>query len=364
MNLNHIGSQKKIMFGLLICMICTINLFAQQSSKDTIILRSGHSEVVDLVKPLKRVAIANPEVADASVISETQIVIIGKLVGTTSMIVWYEDDDYIKYTLIIRSTESKEQVILKVRFMEVNKSGLKEFGSDFIVKNILAGDEKIDIGSFGGKVVQPNDPLLLSSTVDFFFNIPSRNVSSVFKALHEKNLISILASPNLSALSGEEASFLAGGEFPIPIVSGSMGMQTVTIHYKEFGVKLKFKPVVLDTNLININVLAEVSSLDFENGITLSGFQIPSLVTRKAETTVELEKGQYLIIGGLLSNEMTQTVAKVPVLGHVPILGQLFSSKRYLNKESELVIALSPDIVYSIHEEEVPELHLEEDTKK
>ena len=356
------GFQRRIILNIFLHMFIGGTLNAQPAGT-LLRLKSGHSDVVDLAQPIKRIAIADPEIADANVISATQIVVIGKSIGTTSMIVWDENDDYINYTVIVESIESRKQIILRVRFMEVNKSALKEFGSDFIVKGVL-GNESYEVGNFAGEVVEPFDPLLLGSTVDIFFNVPSSNFSSVFKALNEKNLITLLASPNLSAQSGTEASFLAGGEFPVPIVSGAQGMQTVTIYYKEFGVKLKFFPLILGENLININVKAEVSSLDFENGVTLSGFKIPALVSRKAETTVELEKGQYLIIGGLLSNEITQTVAKVPVLGHIPILGQLFSSKRFLNKESELLIALSPDIAHSIPEEEVPELNLGEDTKK
>ena len=185
----------------------------------------------------------------------------------------------------------------------------------------------------------------------------------MLKALEDNNFISILATPNLSAISGSEASFLAGGEFPIPIVSGSMGMQTVTIQFKEYGVRLKFLPTVLDSNVVNIKVTAEVSSLDFENGVTLSGFQIPSLVTRKAETTVELDEGQYLVMGGLLSNDLSETLSRIPVLGHIPILGKLFSSKRYMNRESELLITLSPRIISPLSKEEIPELHLKKEKK-
>ena len=342
--------------------VSNINLFAKVNDLELTVY-IDQSEVLSFQHPVKRVAIANPEIADATVISSNQILVIGKSVGITSMIVWSETGEYLRYKLKVQNESSSHQIMLKVRFMEVNKSALKEFGSDFIDKNFKVSNQRVDVGSFGGKVGKPSDPLELGNTVDLFFAIPTQNLSAIFKALQENNLLSILATPNLSAISGSEASFLAGGEFPIPIVSGSMGMQTVTIQFKEFGVKLKFVPTVLDSNLINIKVAAEVSNLDFENGITLSGFQIPSLVTRKAETTVELEEGQYLIIGGLLSNEITKTVSKIPVLGHIPVLGLLFSSKRYLNKESELLITLSPQIVHSIREEEVPELNMNDKKK-
>ena len=330
------------------------------ASDNEVIVYIGQSEVMDFRQPVKRVAIANPDIADATVISPLQILVVGKELGTTSMIVWTENDAYTKYTLRIQNETSMHQVMLRVRFMEVNRSALKEFGLDFLVKGLQSGEQSIDIGSFGGKVNEPSDPLRLGSAVDMFFRIPTENISVIIKALHENNFLTLLASPNLSASSGSEASFLAGGEFPIPVVSGAAGMQTVTIAWKEFGVKLKFLPTVLDSNIINIKVASEVSNLDFENGVTLSGFRIPALVSRRSETTVELEQGQYLIIGGLLTSDMAKTVSKIPILGHIPVLGRLFSSRRFLDRESELLITLTPEIVHSMTEEEVPELDLTE----
>ena len=276
------------------------------------------------------------------------------------LFIWMEDGTTVKYLVKIQNESSIHQIMLHVKFMEINKNALKEWGTDFLIKNRQIGSEIFDVGSFAGKVTGPSDPLTLGNAVDFFFNIPSREVSAMIQALHENNLLSILAAPNLSAMSGEEASFLAGGEFPIPIVSGSMGTQTVTIQYKEFGIKLRFIPTVMDSNLVNIKVATEVSSLDFENGIELSGFRVPSLMSRKTETTVELKEGEYLIIGGLLSNEVSQLKSKIPILGDIPVLGALFSSRRYLNKESELLITLTPRIIQSIQENNVPELHLPE----
>jgi pilus assembly protein CpaC len=161
-------------------------------------------------------------------------------------------------------------------------------------------------------------------------------------------LLTVLAKPNLCVMDGSEASFLAGGKFPVPIVSGSSGMQTVTIHFEEYGIKLKFTPTVLDSEVVNIKVAAEVSSLDFDNGIILSGFRIPAINTRRTESMVELKEGQYLIIGGLLSNETAKTISKIPLLGSIPILGKLFSSSRFLNKESELLIMVAPQIVQAM----------------
>jgi pilus assembly protein CpaC len=315
----------------------------------------GQSELVDFARPITRVAISDPEIADATVISPRQVMVDGKKTGVTTLVVWPDSGAYRKYRISVCMQASAYQVMLNVRFMEVNRNALKEFGSDFLVKGMRIGNERVDAGLFGGKVGTPADPLELGNAVDLFFSIPTANFSSILKALEENNLMSVLAAPNVSAVSGAEASFLAGGEFPVPIVSGAMGMQTLTIMFKEYGVKLRFVPTVLDTGLVNIRVMAEVSHLDFDNGIDLSGFRIPSLVTRKAETTVELGCGRYLVLGGLLSKDMSQVVSKIPVLGSIPVLGRLFSSRRWQNKESELLVTLSPQVVQAVSREELPE---------
>jgi pilus assembly protein CpaC len=338
--------------------IVTTGLLAGEQDQSLTVYIS-QSEILDFQNPIKRVAIANPEVADATVITPNQILVNGKQSGITSMIVWSETEEYTKYRLCVHSQASDAQIQLNVKFMEVNTTALKEFGSDFLLKNLNVRGKQVNLGSFGGNVSAPSDPLLITSTVDFFFAMPTKNFSAIFKALFENNLLSILATPNLTVVSGSEASFLAGGEFPIPIVSGSMGLQTVTIQYKEYGVKLTFLPTILDSNIVNIKVATQVSSLDFENGIVLSGFEIPSLITRKTETTVELKEGEYLVIGGLINHEMAKTISRIPVLGHLPIIGLLFSSRKFQDRETELLIAISPKIVHSIPEEEVPVLRVD-----
>ena len=345
---------------LVVLMLCRA-VFAADSIRLRKTIYRGQSEILDFQNQIKRMAISDPEVADARVISPRQILVDGKADGSTSLIVWPDKGPYINYRLNVCSEVSDFQVMLKVHFMEINKNALKTLGSDFLIKSMKFGAQEIDIGSFGGKVGEPHDPLFLGNTVDMFFAWPTQNFSSIIKALHEDNLVNILAEPNLSTISGSEASFLAGGEFPVPIVTGSMGMQSISIQYKEFGVKLKFLPTVLDTSTVHMKVTAEVSSLDFENGIVMSGFEIPSLNTRRAETTVEIAQGKYFVIGGLLSNETAKKIAKIPVLGHLPILGKLFSSERYQKKETELLITLSPTIVQAVSEDDLPTLQMESD---
>ncbi len=342
MKINH--TNRSVLLILFLLVIGFAPLYAADPSTIELAVFIGQSKILDFSLPVKRISIADPEIADATVTSPSQLVINGKEIGSTSLVVWSENEAYKHYKIRVRNESAEGQISLKVRFIEINKTALKEIGTDFILKNI--GDRNsADIGSFGGKVDAPGDPLTLGNTVDFFFAIPSKDFSAIFKALEEKNLLNILASPNLTAINGAEASFLAGGEFPIPIVSGAAGMQTVTIQFKEFGIQLKFIPTVMNRDLVNIQVEAEVSNLDFDNGVTLSGFRVPSLTTRKAKTVVELRQGQYLILGGLLSTEMSKTVSKIPVLGHIPVLGYLFSSRRFQNKETELLISISPQII-------------------
>jgi pilus assembly protein CpaC len=366
--------RKRISCSLLFYVLCVSPAFCLFTVSDIqkVALGIGQSEVLEFAEPIKRIAIANPDVADASVVTPTQILINGKSLGRTSMIVWDESERHIAYQLIVHSEASSHQVMLRVRFAEVNRGALKELGVSFLVKNKKLGSERLDAGSFAGKVIRPIDPFVLpfpnspeqdradfresalTDNVEFFLSIPTQNISAVIHALEEKNLLTTLAKPNLSAISGSEASFLVGGEIPIPIVSGATGQ--VSVHYKEFGIRLKFIPTVLDSQLVNIEVSTEVSSLDFENGVIVSGFRIPALITRRTETVVELNDGEHFVIGGLISTELAETVARVPVLGSVPILGKLFSSSRFQNNESELIMMIAPTIIQTMREDTIPEL--------
>ncbi len=342
-------------FVIWLLLVGITKLWAQGEAEPLVIF-IGQSRILDFANPIKRVAIATPDIADANVITPRQLLLNGKASGTTSLAVWDETETYHVYKLVVQEEAALYQIMLHCRFAEVSETALKELGVDFWYKNVKMGDRTGNFGVFGGKVGKPNDPLLLNEMTDIFFAIPDLDISAIIKALEEKNLLSVLARPKISAIDGAEAKFLAGGEFPIPIVSGAAGMQTVTIQFKEYGIKLNFIPRVLDGNIINIKVMTEVSSLDFENGVILSGFRIPALVIRKAETTVEMTQGKYLIIGGLLSNEMAKTVSRIPLLGHLPILGKLFSSSRFQKKESELLIVMTPEIIHDLKESALPEI--------
>ena len=156
--------------------------------------------------------------------------------------------------------------------------------------------------------------------------------------MQQKNLLQILAEPNLIAVNGKEASFLAGGEFPFPIVQPGQGFTAVTISFKEFGVRLRFTPVIMPNGNIHLRVIPEVSNLDFTNGLTISGFTVPAISTRRADTEFELQDGQSFVIAGLIDNRVTNIVNKVPGLGDIPILGNFFKSKNAQKSNTELMV--------------------------
>jgi len=258
-----------------------------------------------------------------------------------------------------------QEVLLEVKFAEVDRSAVSQFGINLLSTGVGKTIGTTSTGQYGGFGVQritdtfgvpaspaPNQPTptsgspteVFSTTQQindvlnlFLFN-PELHLGAVIKALQQKNLLQILAEPNLIAVNGKEASFLAGGEFPFPIVQPGQGFTAVTIQFKEFGVKLKFKPVIMPNGNIHLNVTPEVSTLDFANALTISGFTVPALSTRRADTEFELQDGQSFVIAGLMDNRVTSLVNKVPGLGDIPILGNFFRSKSLQKSNAELMV--------------------------
>jgi len=198
-----------------------------------------------------------------------------------------------------------------------------------------------------------DDTTIFSDFLNLFFFSKSEGIGVVLRALKQKGLFQSLAEPNLIAYNGQEASFLAGGEFPVPFVSGSAG--TVSVVFKEFGIKLSFKPTIAG-DVIRLKVRPEVSSLDFNNGVTISGFRIPALTTRRAETEVELRDGQSFAIAGLLDNTSQTDDAAIPILSQIPIIGHLFKSKAERAARTELMVLITPRLVRALDPDEVPPL--------
>jgi pilus assembly protein CpaC len=242
-----------------------------------------------------------------------------------------------------------QEVLLQVKFAEVDRTVLNQLGINFISTGATNTIGTVTTGQFGGFGAQTISPSVngtpgatSSSTVSNVLNLfvfrPDINFGAVIEALETKNLLQILAEPNLIAVNGKEASFLAGGQFPFPIVQPGAGFTAVTISFKDFGVRLQFTPVITPNGNIHLKVAPEVSTLDFANALTISGFTVPALSTRKAETEFELQDGQSFVIAGLMDNRLTDIYNKIPGLGDIPILGNFFRSKSVQRSNSELMV--------------------------
>lgn len=244
-----------------------------------------------------------------------------------------------------------QEVLLQVKFAEVDRSALTQMGVNFVSTGGGNSIGSTTTGQFGGLGPQtltqtkgPNGTTTttngqtINNVLNLFLFRPDINFGAVIEALQTKNLLQILAEPNLIAVNGKEASFLAGGQFPFPIVQPGNGFTAVTISFKEFGVRLQFTPVITPNGYIHLKVAPEVSTLDFANALTISGFTVPALSTRRAETEFELQDGQSFVIAGLLDNRVTDIYNKIPGLGDIPILGNFFRSKSVQKSNSELMV--------------------------
>ena len=406
-------------FVALMAMKCSVPTFAQQQAParpqyERVIVTAGRSTVVPTNFDVTRIAITNPDIADAVVVQPREVLVDGKRSGTVSLILWGADTRH-QYDIVVEpsitaleqqlqllfpgeaitvsvsdeaivlsgqvssttvmlrageiatSSSSKsrvinmlqvpggsenQQVMLQVRFAEVNRRVLRELGlSLFSTRSNFTARSTTQ--QFAAPAFDKDKGLVFSDFLNLFYFNPMQGIGGVLKALQEKGGFQSLAEPNLIAYNGQEASFLAGGEFPVPVVQGATG--TVTVIFKEFGIRLNFKPTIAG-DTIRLKVRPEVSSLDFNNGVTLQGFRIPSLTTRRAETDVELRDGQSFAIAGLLDNTRQDDGAAIPILSKLPIIGALFKSKSERAEETELMVLITPRLVRPLNPDEVPAL--------
>jgi pilus assembly protein CpaC len=271
------------------------------------------------------------------------------------------------------SIGSAQQVMLEVRFSEIKRGAFKDLGFSSFVSG--SGDHGFQ-GAFGSgaaltsstgtttvtttdpvtgtttEVVTPNPPTLsLGAIVDSFgilsrmFKIGGLNFDATFNALERKGVVTTLAEPTLVALSGETASFLAGGEFPIPVAQGTGDNGSISVEFKQFGVSLAFTPTVLADGVINLEVAPEVSSIDPSASVVINNLRVPGLQTRRARTTVELRDGESFALAGLIRRDFQDTIRQFPILGSIPIIGALFRSTNFQKEETELVIIVTPRLV-------------------
>ena len=242
-----------------------------------------------------------------------------------------------------------QEVLLEVKFAEVDRTAMTQLGANIFstgAANLVGTSTTGQYGGFASQSIaqtQGQSPpysatQTISNVLNLFLFQPNIHLGTVIEALQTKNLLQILAEPNLIAVNGKKASFLAGGQFPFPIVQPGAGFTAVTISFKEFGVRLEFTPVIMPNGNIHLTVAPEVSTLDFADALTISGFTVPALSTRKAETEFELKDGQSFVIAGLIDNRVTDIWNKVPGLGDIPILGAFFKSKSLQKSNSELMV--------------------------
>ncbi len=348
--------------------LLTISNIGAQGQSAPIVLRivKGKSVVVTFPERIKTVSIANEDIIDVIVITPTDAVVIGKAEGLTSLYIWGESGRYQAYDAKVDRAVKSQQVVLEVQMAEFNRTKFSDFGIDFLFRDTNSGNirqgEKA-LGSYSGEV-SVADPLVrnifaqeeMTGIVKWVGN--KQTIQMAVRALQENGIIRLLANPRLVALSDEEASFLVGGEIPVPVPSQATagGGSNIAIEWKEFGVKLRFTPTIVDTNLVRLKIAPEVSSLDYSNAVSFAGWTIPAIRTRRASGTVELNSMQSVVLGGLTATESVSFESKVPILGHIPLIGILFTKKQKSSTENELLIIVTPRIIESLADEIIPPL--------
>lgn len=251
--------------------------------------------------------------------------------------------------LQIADAPVEKQILLRIKFAELDRSAASQFAVNLIstgATNTIGGVTTGQIGSTTPSSIGGGQPTTfsISNALNIFAFRPDLNLGAFISALESKNLLQTLDEPTLMTTDGKEASFLVGGEFPIPVLQGGANSGAVTIQFREFGVRLTFTPNITNNNFIRLHVKPEVSALDYTNALSLNGFTIPALSSRKMETNIELGEGQSFVIAGLIDKQVTETLSKIPGLSSLPILGNLFKSRSVSKSDTELVVLVTPEI--------------------
>jgi pilus assembly protein CpaC len=382
----------------------------------TVGILTGQSSLLVFDQPIGRVAISNQDAAEAVPVAPNQLVINGKSPGRARLTTWSnQDDQFIFFDIDVRANLEQidaqvralfpkedirlsqnngsvvisgkadpkiaqqiesvvqaagfktvnllavpilniAQVQLQVRVAEVSRNKLTELAAAPVVLT-QPGEGGYTNTGLGPYTVNGVDQGNILGTVSNALNVfvMSNNAGMFIRALQTQGALRGLAEPNLIAMNGQQASFLAGGEVPIPVVQGGNQNGTVSITYKEYGVRVNFKPTILDEQHIRLEVEPEVSTLDYNNAVRLNGFLIPALRVRRAKTGIELQDGQSFGIAGLMDNNELKSLSKIPVLGDVPILGNLFKSKSFQKSESELVFIVTTKITRPVNPDSMPQ---------
>jgi pilus assembly protein CpaC len=374
------------------------------TASDTLNLTVGRSVVLSSATPLRRIYVSNPAVLQSYTSGETEVVLTAKSAGISGLVLWDElgghrlyavtadlDPNALRASLdaafpgstihadtgegrifltgsvatdaaseaafkmaslytkdVVNSLrvvpEHGKQVQIKLRFVEVDRTRLDQFGV-----NIFSGGRTAIATStqqFSNAVTGSGSSITVSDPLNIFLYNSKLDVGLTVKDLEQKQILQVLAEPTLTTLSGLTARFLSGGEFPFPVVEGGTGSSTaITIQFRPYGVKVDCTPTVNPDGSIRLKLAPEVSTLDYGNSVTISGFTIPALATRRAETEIEIQNGQSFIVSGILDHRTTEIMNKDPGIGSVPILGELFRSKNFNHSVVELVIIVTANVV-------------------
>jgi pilus assembly protein CpaC len=375
----------------------------------------GKSLVVESPVVIQRVSVADGRLAEAVAVNPREVVVNGLEPGETSLILWQEGGNRILFDLHVRPSSlrldavrqelkrelagqdvsielegtnvfvrgavkdlvsaeralaiagtlgkpvnllnvkvppAEEQILLKVRFANVDRAASSDLGANLFSTGALNTPGSVTTGQFSSvrsDVQGRTATFTLTDALNVFLFRPDLNLGATIRALQSKRLLEILAEPNLLAINGKPASFLAGGEFPVPVVqSGVGGAGAVTIQWREFGVRINFLPTVSPRGTVRLQVTPEVSSLDFANALVISGFTVPAISTRRVQTEIELESGQSFAIAGLLDNRVIESLNKIPGLGDIPLLGKMFQSRSRTKNNTELLVMVTPEVVRPI----------------
>jgi pilus assembly protein CpaC len=292
-----------------------------------------------------RVSIVNPTIADVVVVSDREVVINSLAPGETDAIIWLANGTLTHYRISVHSPADRKQIAISIHFAEVRRDALREIGVSGLWRDQRT---RAGTGIFRSDEVFVDSGIVLPANVGFgtfLSDLGTSNLLALLDALESKGSARFLAEPMLMAGNKDSATFLAGGELPIPIAQGGATAGGISVQFREFGIRLKFVGEIISDSLIKLQVTPEVSGLDFANAITLQGFRIPAFRTRRVNSTLDVRRNQSLIISGMFAGENENTRAGLPLLMHIPILGQLFSSTRWQRNESELLVVVTPEIV-------------------
>jgi pilus assembly protein CpaC len=378
----------------------------------------GKSIVIDYPADIRQISTSNPDIVDANPVTTREILLNGKGLGSATMVVWSKSDQRMFYNvtvelnleplrriltdtfpnekvdihssrdsitlngmvsnkdvadrtvalsanfaktvvnnLQIATAPVEKQILLRVKFAELDRSRAQQFGVNFLSSGATNTIGGITTGQFGqsntvtattGNATTSRAAITVADALNLFAFRPDLNIAAFIKALETENVLQILAEPNLVTTNGKEANFLVGGEFPVPVLQGGSNSGAVTIQFREFGIRLLFTPQMTGNKTIKLALRQEVSTLDFANAVTLQGFLIPALATRRAETNVELAEGQTFVVAGLMDNRETSALSKLPVISSIPVLGQLFRSKIENKNNTELVMLVTPEVTEAL----------------